>query len=636
MCGLAGIIGKGSFHRALDSMLAASHHRGPDMQGNYIKNGAFIGHNRLSIIDTSEAGVQPILSDDGRYVFIYNGEVYNFQQKRRQLEAEGIQFKSKTDSEVIFQLYIKYKEGCLKHLRGMFAFVVWDTVERQLFAARDSFGIKPFLYTLKNDAFLFASEMKAMIASGLVSKNYNQKAIYQFLNIGHIIPPDTLFDEVRSLPPGHFLRYSEASRQVQIQSFLPEVQNGYDNSNLPKSYEGAVEQVRDLVIDAVREELVSDVPLGIFLSGGLDSSVLTAAARAASNADLETFSIGFAQDSEAIDESVLAKESADFFGTKHHACIISERDFAQEFPNFIHSIDQPSIDGYNTYFVSKFARERVTVALSGLGGDELFGGYNWNKVVYKELNKRKYPALQYIPQQLEALVPERYRRRFYLEKSKHSFQAFYPFIFQVFWPFELQQLLRQPQSVPEGIRYNTAGVARHINTEEVHLLRKTSMADRYIFMASRLLRDSDVTGMIHSLEVRFPLIDNRIAALTQHLDPSFIWDQNFLLANGVAEKELNFEQNRVKKLLFDAFAESLPPTFSRRGKTGFKMPHQHWIMNNWDQVFADYYFSDPLELFQANALENLFQEWKAGKFRWPRIWNIIVLNALISNYQRWS
>ncbi|MGI0483746.1 asparagine synthase (glutamine-hydrolyzing), partial [Geminocystis sp. CENA526] len=373
MCGIGGILTSSAFRDSLDTLIhkvrSSLTHRGPDDQGTYInptKNVAF-AHTRLSILDLSSAGHQPMSTEDERYWITFNGEIYNFQEIRSNLEKQGEIFKSHTDTEVILKLYRKKGKDCLSELRGMFAFAIWDNQKKTCFIARDPLGIKPLYYYYDGQNFLFASELRAILATGIVNKTISPQGLYSYLTRGTIAEPDTMIEGIKCLPAGHWLQWQEG--EIDIKSYWQ-----IQFQNQVNELSEAKEITRQALIDSIKHHFVSDVPVGIFLSGGIDSSSLLALARTTQTGTIKTYSIAFEE--EDYNEGDLATQIAQQFDTQHHQYKITSSIALSILPDFLQAIDQPTIDGFNTYCVSQLAKEDGTkVVLSGLGGDELFGGY---------------------------------------------------------------------------------------------------------------------------------------------------------------------------------------------------------------------------------------------------------------------
>ncbi|PMB04013.1 asparagine synthase (glutamine-hydrolyzing), partial [Fischerella thermalis CCMEE 5328] len=374
MCGIAGIITT-HYHQQhlqelIQQMQKSLYHRGPDDQGIYIasEHQAALVHTRLSILDLTPAGHQPMSTPDGRYWIVFNGEIYNFLELRSQLASQGEQFCSRTDTEVILRLYQRMGADCVQQLRGMFAFAIWDNQEKTCFIARDPLGIKPLYYWQSGNTLVFASEIRAILASGLPNICLNPKGLYGYFISGTVPEPYTLIDGIHCLEAGHWLHW-QTGRLTQKQywqiDFTPD-----HTISLPE----ATEKVRDALIDSIKYHFISDVPVGIFLSGGIDSTSVVALARQTQKGQLRTYSITFEENE--WNEGDIARQIAQNFETEHTEYQITSTIGRELFPQFLQRIDQPSIDGFNTFCVSQIAHQDGTkVVLSGLGGDELFGGY---------------------------------------------------------------------------------------------------------------------------------------------------------------------------------------------------------------------------------------------------------------------
>lgn len=619
MCGIAGIVGKPD-EAALQKMLQATRHRGPDDAGVFADDLVALGMNRLSIIDPSSAGHQPMISPDGRYVIIFNGEVYNFREQRMLLEKQGFQFKSHTDTEVVLTLFMRYGKECVHYMRGMFAFAVWDKHGKELFVARDHMGVKPFLYAAHNDTLLFASELKGLMASGMISPELDEGALTEYFVTGHITQPKSIFRDIRFLLPGHTLTWKNNVFKIEkYWDYLVEFSGA-----LP-SYEEAVENIRYLVIQAVKEELVSDVPLGVFLSGGLDSSVVVAAMRQAGVSRIESFSVGFGGEGDAIDESHEAEESSRFYETNHNQVLISGGEVADDFERLVRALDMPVHDGYNTYFVSKYSRRKVTVALSGLGGDELFGGYGYHHELLRNGSGARSIA-KWLPKQLLQLVPGG-RARIFAENvaAKGSLPAHYATLNRVFNPFTVSQVLA-------GRMKHNGRYCRNLINDYNIALDDPSLKDPFqrigrinmkSFMTYRLLRDCDAVSMYNSLELRVPMINKRIVDYVYPLP----WHYKFgTLSQKSDTRWLNYKDSSVKRMLAEAFINDLPPGFTNRKKRGFFMPVQFWLINYFgariDNVFRD----NKNPYLDNDGLSSLYKNWKTSQNNYNQIWSVLIFD----------
>ncbi|MDB9518300.1 asparagine synthase (glutamine-hydrolyzing) [Roseofilum reptotaenium CS-1145] len=599
MCGIAGCIGYPERDRletaiasAMRSIIAkmqnALKHRGPDDQGLYISGDrqAGLAHTRLSILDLSPAGHQPMSTDHGRYWITFNGEIYNFRQLRETLIAQGEIFHSQTDTEVILKLYQKHGSNCVNHLRGMFAFAIWDDQEKTAFLARDPLGIKPLYYWQSGSTLLFASELRTLIASGLPPKILNPKGLYTYLISGSVSEPDTLIQDINALPAGHWLQW-KAGQTTQQQYW----QIQFNPQPIPPTE--AKEQVRQALIDSIKYHFVSDVPVGVFLSGGIDSTSLVALARQTQLGQLRTYSIAFEENQ--WNEGPIAQRIAETFETDHTEYILTSKVARQLMNQFIGAIDQPSIDGFNTYCVSKIAREHGTkVALSGLGGDELFGGYSSFQQVPKMVAWGK--RLQFLqPLNLGRLLsqwtknPKLQRISDFLQHPPNSFNAYLSYR-GIFTHPETLQILNHfcPQQDTSTLRPTLEIPPCPSPEDEVSFLE----INRY--MRNQLLRDSDVMSMAWGLEVRVPFLDRVI------LDTIDTIPHSLRLSQG-------------KQLLIQAVPE-LPDWVINKPKQGFLFPFDRWLNDpEWN------------ELFQLNSIPQL------SLTPWYRRWSLVILQKWLCN-----
>jgi asparagine synthase (glutamine-hydrolysing) len=506
-------------------------------------------------------------SDDKRYVIVYNGEVYNFKQIRSSLQKIGFHFHSNTDTEVVLKGYIAYGKNILNKLRGMFAFVVWDKQTQTAFGARDHMGIKPFYYHHQNGVFTFCSEIKGMLQQPAIKKQVSKDGLRLFLSYGYVGAPYTILNNVFSLKPGECFNLTKNKLKIETYWDIPQ------HKPTELSYSEEKEKLKKLVIEKVSEELVSDVPLGLFLSGGLDSTVVLAAMRLNGKEQIETFSLGF-EGFEASEEKE-AEIAAKHFNTKHHTHIISGKTVAQEFDGFIDAMDQPCIDGLNVYLVSKYTRQNVTVALSGLGPDELFLGYKWQRSAAAPalINPLLYKTIEPL---LKKLTPKRYKGILDYIKNSQDPITFYSTINKIISDDELKYL----DISIDAKEKNVAWVKSFDNMNESDIFSRVSRLDMKLFMGARVLPISDATSMYHSLEVRFPLIDIELVEFSRTLPASYKMDLDkakHIRPWSKYEGIESYEGSGVKKILYEAFKSELPQGFGFRAKKGFKFPYQQWM-----------------------------------------------------------
>ena len=376
MCGIYGVLG--GLNSSSSSVGAHKlSHRGPDDFGFYYDpiNDLYLAHTRLAIIDLSNAANQPIFSDDNNYVLIFNGEIYNYQELRQELIQSGYSFRTSSDTEVVLQSFIHWGSDCLLRFRGMFAFCIYTKDKKELFLARDRFGIKPLIYSFNDDKFTFSSELKSFFPNSFSdpSPSICTSSLYEYLTFGSVIQPNTILEGIFHLPQSHYMIIDKNKNAYQYRYY----DYAKESQSLPKydTYEQAITAVRSTLTDATSYHMVSDVDVGIFLSGGVDSSAVLALANQCTESKLHTFSVGFSDSKSVFDETNLASQTAQFFSCNHHNILIDSDSVIHTFCRFIDSIDQPCFDGINNYIISEKASEFVKVALSGLGGDEIFGGY---------------------------------------------------------------------------------------------------------------------------------------------------------------------------------------------------------------------------------------------------------------------
>ncbi len=568
MCGIAGVLSSTSLDSSwvestAETLSKALLHRGPDAQGTWVPHDgrALLVHTRLSILDLSVAATQPMLSSDGGLVIIFNGEIYNFQELRSGLEAKGHQFRTHSDTEVLLALYGEHGGAMVHKLRGMFALCIYETETERAFLARDPFGIKPLYYIHKPGGRLcFSSELKALQAASLVSGELDPAGVMSYFRTGSVSEPLTLLKEVSMLPAGHSLTWDKGSTTLS-QYWSPT----FDRSR-PMNAQEATELARSALQDSIRAHFVSDVPVGIFLSGGIDSTALLALAQEAGHLQTATFSIGV--DDSTLDESALANRTARHFGTVHHLKRLNGRDGADALQRFINCTDQPSVDGFNTFVVSEFARSQgMKVVLSGLGGDELFGGYpSFRKVTSLQKAAR---IASWCPggRRLAAVALNRakdskLRRLGDLFASSGSLADAYSSFRSIFALQDARLITAQLTGCSLDSLSEQDGITGFFASSTGDTLSGLELT-RY--MRNQLLRDSDVMSMAHGLELRVPMVDRVLFERLKEIP------QAIRLRSG-------------KRLLLDA-VPSVPPWISSQPKRGFVFPFDKWMDAEWKESF---------------------------------------------------
>ena len=562
MCGIAGILSTKP-NKELAAPLAAMHktlvHRGPDGLGDYFSpsHHAALAHTRLSIIDLSERGRQPMNSIDGRYTITFNGEIYNYQQLRKRLEAEGVSFNSQSDTEVILQMYLSKGSQCVHFLRGMFAFVIWDEKEKKAFAARDPLGIKPLYYLKNSRNLVFASELRSVLASGMSHAQVSGRGLVGYLQRGTAQEPDTLIRDIKMLPAGSCMTWKKGKAKVQ---------NYWRIKFKPQHVrrKQAVEMTRTALEDSVRAHFVSDVPVGIFLSGGIDSTALVALAKKVTSKPINTYSIAF--NNPEWNEGDIAKRVAKHFGTNHTELMMTPMIALPLFYDYLEAIDQPTIDGFNTYCVAKLASEKgEKVVLSGLGADELFAGYKSFDVIPEMLEKSARfspaaPALEFAGKYLQYLLPAKQRRILDALSMPKSVAAAHKSLRGIFADGEARALADKftgKQVKPPSLSEPKADYqADQISTLEIEK-----------YMRNQLLRDSDVSSMAWGLELRVPFVDK-------------------VLIDRLSTIPADIRLEQGKRLLIDAVPE-LPSWVTERPKQGFRFPFDEWFSDEWSDMAVE-------------------------------------------------
>ena len=533
-------------------------HRGPDGMGCWVQEDGEValGHRRLAIIDPSSAGDQPMAWRSGRYRIVHNGEVYNYRELRRELAREGVVFRSGSDTEVILALFERYDLDMLPKLRGMYAFAIWDRVEHRLVLARDPYGIKPLYYSVDEATLRFASQVKALAVSDAVSDEIDPAGLVGFLLWGSVPEPHTIRRGVKALPAGHFLEVvaGEVTGPTEHRSFTAQT-----------SVEGQPASLADAIEDSIRSHLVADVRVGSFLSAGLDSAVTTALAARLTDGPLTTLTVRFeAYRGSPLDEGPLARKISEVLETEHLEHTVSQDEFAELWPLALRSMDQPSIDGFNTFVVSKVARQAgLKVVLSGLGGDELLGGYpsfsdvprwsRWARVASRVPGHRLALALA------ARLRPKTPKLAGFSQYGP-SIAGAYFLRRGLFLPAEIPALIGSELAaeglaaydpVRDAARFHTAerspGTSDPSGWTDVHLLESG------MYLRNQLLRDADWASMAHGLELRVPFVD---PTLRSHL----------------AARGFEPARSRGKAALLRTVAPHLPEEIWSRPKSGFSIP----------------------------------------------------------------
>ncbi len=610
MCGINGIIARDlpRANEALKIMNNRLSHRGPDDEGTWNDGIAFLGQRRLSIIDLSSAGHQPMVSACGRYVMVFNGEVYNFSQLRSQFQYPYV---SNTDSEVVLAAWSKLGEQCVELFKGMFAIAMWDKQTEILTLVRDRMGVKPLYYTCQSKGFAFSSEIRALMASGFTSKEMSYDDLVDYLRYQTVQTPQTILKDVQMLEPGCLMRYHATTGQMEMERYW----DLFDKTNLiqPASYKEVTETVRRLFFEAVEKRLVADVPFGAFLSGGIDSSAVVGAMAKVSSHRVRTFNISFAEGD--FSEAKYARHIAQLLGTEHTEINLTPQQFLEYLPQALAAMDHPSGDGPNTWVVSKVTKEAgITMALSGLGGDELFAGYAiFNRMT--SLENKKW--LWNLPVGIRSLVAggittlrpgvSSLKIEQLLKMPRYEFERAYAVSRQALMDKQLTSIINtSPLPAHSPVDY----LLKRKRDVSASLISGVSQAEMTTYMQNVLLRDSDQMSMAHALEVRVPFMDHDLIEYVLSLPDQYKMPVT------------------PKKLLVDSLPDLLPDSIVNRPKMGFVFPWRDWLKGELFD-FADARIKNISQraYFNEKGVMELWSRFVKGdtSVTYSRIWPLVVL-----------
>lgn len=605
MCGIAGYFRAGrsgtsyplAEHRLIEQMCDVITHRGPDDAGYHVEGGLAIGMRRLSIIDVA-TGHQPISNEDGSVWIVFNGEIYNFAELRATLVARGHSFKTHSDTETIVHLYEEEGERCVERLRGMFGFAIWDRRQNKLFIARDRTGKKPLHYTMTDEAFVFGSEIKSLLQFPGLERNPNLEAISDYLTFGYVPDPATAFQGIHKLPPGHTLTFQDG--RVTTRCYWDfNYEGSAQTPEQPESY--YVERLRELIDEAVRVRLVSEVPLGAFLSGGVDSSTVVAMMARATEQPVKTFSIGFSEAN--FDELKYARLTAERYKTDHHEFVVTP-DVCRLVEEIVWHHDEPFADASSipTYVVSKLAREHVTVVLSGDGGDELFGGYE-RYLIHQGRN-----GFEQIPRwfrrgvmlPLSRMLPRAVYGKQFLRNVSLDGGARFVDSLSYFGDTAKRNLLAG--SMQKGLNGRNSSAA----FEQIFDIPvSTSQIDRLLYLDSKtylpgdILTKVDRMSMAHSIEARVPLLDSKLIEFVQTIPAS-----------------LKLRGKTTKHILKLAMSDLIPSEIINRPKMGFGVPLKKWLNNELREMLHDTLTDQRARergLLNPRAVRDLLNEHSRGR-----------------------
>lgn len=618
MCGINGVyqfsglsINKDSIHKMNQNMI----YRGPDADGVFQDDFVLLGHRRLSIIDVTENANQPFYDNSNRYVIVFNGEIYNFNSLKSVLN--DYEFKTKSDTEVVLAAYIKWGKKCVHQFDGMFAFSIWDKEEKSLFIARDRMGIKPLYYVHDNEKIIFSSSVKSILNSDLVNRKIRKESLIDYFRFQTVHAPYTIIEDLYMLMPGQYMFFTEEKQELETY-WSPTT---HFKPNHSSSVDEVQNNVRTLLSESVEKRMMSDVPFGAFLSGGIDSSIIVGLMAMSHNQKVDTFSVVFKENE--FSEAKYAQQIAKQYNTNHHELELSVEDFKQMIPTAMSFYDHPSGDGLNTYVVSKkTADSGIKMALSGLGGDELFGGYSvFNQIPELQAKSwlssfpnyaRKYVGI--FNHMAKSNVASSKIREI-LKQEYFDSEYIYQFYRQVLMDDQISNLIkadklpmnRSFEIAHDLIGYNTSGWA-------LPPLSRISVAEFSTYMQNVLLRDADQMSMANSLEVRVPFLDHNLVEYTLGIKDEF-------------KKSIS-----PKKLLVDSFKDIIPESIYNRPKMGFVLPYEKWMRGEL-KSFCKESLNEIKNIPYVNTkgLDNLWNAFEKGNKRvgWSRIWHLVVLGNWI-------
>ena len=621
MCGIAGILNKHSSTDALSTiaqkMGAAIHHRGPDSSGQYIEPGVAIAHQRLAILDLSPAGHQPMTSNNGRFVISLNGEIYNFQSLKKNTSYA---YRGTSDTEVLLALFEKIGiKETLAQISGMFAFSAWDREEKKLYLARDRLGEKPLYYANTKKSFLFGSEIKAIKASGELNTSIDYKALSLYIKYSYVPDPTSIYAEIKKVPPGSCLIFDTKTQSEELHQYW-DVKK-IISSPPPTDLEA---KLKDTIKTVIAEQIISDVPLGAFLSGGIDSSFVTALMTQVSKHKVKTFSIGFSES--LYDESPYAKKIANILGTDHTELYVNQDDALKLIPNLPLIYDEPFADSSQipTALLARLTKKHVTVALSGDGGDEVFAGYNrylygpkiWQRISWlpKPMRALLSQAIESMPAGVIAPVLN------LLFSQPQSIDKFY----------KVLRMLRQDSisGLYRALVQNNFSDAILINQEytELSLIAHDDnvlfqqLNDLTSYLPGDILVKVDRAAMASSLETRAPLIDHRIIELALHLQPS---------------QKISASTNEMKLFLRNWLYEFIPAEEFKRPKTGFAVPIGAWLRTSLKSWGSDLLSEERLskqKILNAKEVTKMWSEHQSkARDHSHKLWTLLMLQSWLDN-----
>ena len=608
MCGITGFTNHiADAETVLSAMQERIRHRGPDAEGQYVDADIALGHRRLSIIDISEQGDQPMFNEDKTLVLVFNGEIYNYQEIRAELLEKGHTFRTQTDSEVLLHGYEEYGAELLPKLRGMFAFVIWDKQKKELFGARDFFGIKPLYYARMGESFLFGSEIKSFLPHPHFKKELDTEVLEQYLTFQYSPTADTFFRGVKKLPPAHYFTFS-ADGKLTIRRYW-EIRFEADDTPLLGDW---VRRISDTFHDSVKAHKIADVEVGSFLSSGVDSSYAAAVAEVD-----KTFTVGFGED-ERYNEIGWAKHFSKAIGKENFSHVITQKEFWDELPHIQYHMDEPLADpaAVALFFVCKLASEQVKVVLSGEGADEIFGGYN----VYSEPDGTWYDRLPMgvrrgIGKAAEAL-PAKRGLNFLVRKGKPLEERFIGNAY-MFTPTERKSLLKIRTNAPDPTAVTKLYYDKVRDADDV---TKMQYLDLHLWMTGDILLKADKMSMANSLELRVPFLDKEIMALAEQIPTRYRVTRTVQ-----TDENTPYVTKHAMRLAAKQDTPEETAATSAKKKLGFPVPIRVWLKEDGCYATVKAAFTSPAaeRFFHTEKLVKLLDDHKAGRADYSRkIWTV--------------
>lgn len=614
MCGIVGIVDfkrdVSFYEKNLSIAVKLLSKRGPDFQNTYKDQYVLFGHSRLAVIDTSANANQPFTDISGQYTIVFNGEIYNFRSLRKKLESEGFLFRTQSDTELLLYSYIKYGVKCLEQLNGDFSFAVYDKKNKQLFIARDRFGIKPLVFYRNGSTFIFSSEIKGILPFLETKPQMSNEALELYLQLNYIPAPFTIYNDIFKLKPAHYILIDEKRFDIKKYYFVPK-----ENKNTIYDEKSVFESFSELFISSVEKRLISDVPIGTFLSGGIDSSIITAVAKQF-KPDLATFTIQFTEN-KYIDESKDAERVAHYLQTNHHTIPVSQKAMLDEVYNVLDYLDEPFADSsaIAVSILAKYTRKNITVALSGDGADELLGGYQKHKAhdwAFKNAHKRYFLEIastlaKPFPSSRKSFISNKIRQ---IQKLAEGLRL-NPF--ERYW---LWCCFQKPEYVnallQNSIRFSHDIIKELVFTNSTNF-NEVLYNDMHLVLANDMLFKVDSMSMLHSLEVRVPMLDHTLVDFVAVLPEKFKINNN-------AQKYI-LKQTIGSRLL--------PKDILSKPKHGFEIPIQQWLKGELNELITQYLNKENLEkhnLFNISEINKLKLQLQSVR---PldsaiHLWNLIV------------